>query len=36
MAEQQSTEPGQELGADVRAASQKGFWGRVRNYFLTG
>lgn len=33
---EQAPKPGQELGADVRAASQKGFWGRVRNYFLTG
>src|SRR5690242_2182334 len=28
--------PGQELGAEVRAASQKGLWARLRNYFLTG
>jgi uncharacterized membrane protein len=36
MTEQQSTESRQELGADVRAASQTGFWLRIRNYFLTG
>src|SRR4051794_20931085 len=36
MAEQQTPEPGQELGADVRTASQKGVWARLRNYFLTG
>jgi uncharacterized membrane protein len=35
MAEKEPT-PGQELGADVRSSSQTGFWGRVRNYFLTG
>jgi len=28
--------PGEQLGADVRATSQTGFWGRIRNYFLTG
>jgi uncharacterized membrane protein len=28
--------PGQELGQDIRATTQTGFWGRVRNYFLTG
>jgi uncharacterized membrane protein len=33
---EQSPKPGQELGADVRAASQKGIWARLRNYFLTG
>src|SRR3954466_13050385 len=33
---EQAPNPGQELGAEVRAASQKGFWARVRNYFLTG
>ncbi len=33
---EQTPDPGQELGADVRAASQTGFWGRMRNYFLTG
>src|SRR3954471_21362193 len=35
MAEQAPT-PEQDLGADVRAASQKGVWARLRNYFLTG
>jgi len=33
---QQAPNPGQELGAEVRASSQKGFWARLRNYFLTG
>ncbi len=33
---EQAPKPGQELGADVRSAGQTGFWGRVRNYFLTG
>src|SRR3974377_1572819 len=28
--------PGLELGHDLRATTQTGFWGRVRNYFLTG
>jgi uncharacterized membrane protein len=33
---EQAPKPGDELGADVRAAGQTGFWGRLRNYFLTG
>src|SRR3954471_21575967 len=33
---EQSRRPGEDLGADVRAASQKGLWARLRNYFLTG
>jgi uncharacterized membrane protein len=28
--------PGEQLAADVRASGQTGFWGRARNYFLTG
>ena len=28
--------PGLELGHDLRATTHTGFWGRVRNYFLTG
>jgi len=28
--------PGEELGADVRAAAHTGPWARLRNYFLTG
>jgi uncharacterized membrane protein len=32
----QNLPPGHELGADVRVATQTSFWGRLRNYFLTG
>jgi uncharacterized membrane protein len=28
--------PGQELAQDVRATAHTSFWGRLRNYFLTG
>jgi uncharacterized membrane protein len=35
MADQEPT-PGEELGADIRATAQTGFFGRIRNYFLTG
>jgi uncharacterized membrane protein len=35
MADKEPT-PGQELGADIRASAQTSFFGRMRNYFLTG
>ena len=35
MADREPT-PGEELGADIRASTQTGFFGRMRNYFLTG
>jgi uncharacterized membrane protein len=35
MAEKDLT-PGQELAQDVRATAHTSFWGRLRNYFLTG
>ena len=28
--------PGLELGHDLRTTTHTGFWGRFRNYFLTG
>jgi uncharacterized membrane protein len=35
MADKELT-PGQEIAQDLRATAHTGFWGRVRNYFLTG